>query len=73
MPVEREQAATLEDPIDDGLGEILVVKNATPGGRRLVRGEDHRVLAAMAVVDHVKEHVGSVRSVGEVADFIDDE
>jgi hypothetical protein len=71
--VEGQQAAALQDPIDDSLGEVLVVKDAAPSVRRLVRGEDHRVLAAVPVVDHMEEHVGGVRSVGEVADFIDDE
>jgi len=72
-PVEGQQATALEDPIDDGLGKIFVVKHAAPSGCRLVGGEDHRVLAAMTVVDHVEEHVGGVCSVGKVADFIDDE
>ncbi len=71
--VEGEKSAAFEDAVDDGLGEVLVVEHSPPGASRLVGGEDHRALAAVAVVDDVEEHVRRVGAVGEVADFIDDE
>lgn len=71
--VESEQSATLEDAVDDGECEIVIVQHTSPGGERLVRGKDHGALAPVAVVDDVKEHVGSVHTVGEVADFVNDE
>ena len=69
-PVEGEQASALEDAIDDGLGEVVIVEHAAPGVERLVGGEDHRALAAVAIVDHVEEHVGRVGAVGEVSDLV---
>ena len=69
--VESEQAAAFEDAIDDGLGEVFVVEHAPPGAQGLVGREDHGTLAAMAVVDDVKEHVGRVGAVGEIADLVD--
>ncbi len=69
-PVESEDPTPLEDAVDDGLGEVLVVQDAAPGTEGLVGGEDHRALAAVPVVDHMEEHVGGVGAVGEVADLV---
>jgi hypothetical protein len=71
--IEAEQAATLEDAIDYRIGEIIVVEDVAPAVGVLVRGEEHRAAADVALVDHVVEHVGSVVAVGEVADLVDDE
>jgi hypothetical protein len=71
--IKGEEPAALEDAIDDGLGEIFVVKDAAPGSESLICGEDHRPLAAMTIVDHVEEHVCGVGAIGEVADLIHDE
>ncbi len=71
--VEREKATSLEDAVDDGLGEVVVMEDLPPSGGGLVGREDHRALAAMAVVDHVEEHVCRVGAVGQVTDLIDDE
>lgn len=71
--VEREQATPVEDPVDDSGAEVLVMKNAAPGLRRLVRGEDHRALLEVARVDDVEEHVRGVGPVGEVADLVANE
>lgn len=49
------------------------MEHAAPGGHGFVGREDHGALAAMPIVDDVKEHVGRIRTVGEVADFIDHE
>src|SRR2546427_12459338 len=70
-PIELEPATPLQDAIDDGLGEILVVEHAAPGIGMLVAGEDHRAAAAMAGVDDVVEHVGRVGAVGEIADLVE--
>ena len=71
--VKREQTAALEDAVDNGEGEVFVVQHAPPGIERFVRREDHRALVPMAIVDDVKEHVGSVRAVGKIPDFVDDQ
>ena len=73
-PVETQHAAALEDAVDDGLGEIVVVEHGAPGGlRRLVGGEDHRASADVALVDDVVQDVRRVGAVREVADLVDDE
>ena len=65
----RDDAAALEDPVEDGFGEVGVVQDAPPELERLVGGEDHGAPAAVALVDDMEENVGGVGSVGEVADF----
>src|SRR4030095_10034927 len=71
--VEGEEASPLEDAIDDGLRQVLVMEDAPPGADWLVRGEDHRALPTMPVVDYVEEHVRRIGTVGEIPDFVDDE
>ncbi len=51
--VEAEVAASLEDSIDDCLGEIVVMENRAPASRVLVCREDHRPLSNVPVVDHM--------------------
>jgi hypothetical protein len=73
------RAAKVEDPtafqdaIDDGLREVGVVEDGSPGGERFVGGEDHRLVMQVAVVDDMEEKIGGVVSDREVADLIDDE
>jgi hypothetical protein len=72
-PVEAEEPSALEDAVDDGLSEVLVVEHLSPSVRRLVGGEDHRALAAVTVVDDMEEHVRRVGSVGQITDLVYDE
>jgi hypothetical protein len=72
-PVEREQASSLEDAIDDGLCEIVVMEHTPPGGERLVGREDHGPLLPMPIVDNVKRACWRRRTVGEIADLVDDQ
>ena len=71
--IEAEDPAALEDAVDDGCGQVGVVEHAAPGLERLVRREDHRATAQVAVVHDVEEYVGRVASVGEIADLVDHE
>jgi hypothetical protein len=71
--VESEQATAFEDPINDGVGEVLVVQDGAPGLGVLVGGEDHGALADMAIVDDMEQDVGGFAAVGEVAHLVDDE
>lgn len=71
--IQGEQSAALEDAIEDGLCEVVVVEHVAPGGQRLVGREDHRPLLPVPIVDDVEEHVGGVGPVREVAHFVDDE
>ena len=43
--VETKEPAALEDAVDDGVGEVVIVKDVAPSSRVLVRGEDHRATA----------------------------
>ena len=71
--IEGEETAPLEDPVDDGLGEVFVVKDSPPCAKRLVGREDHGASAAMTLVDHVEEHVRRVGTVGQIAHLVDDQ
>src|SRR6266699_901817 len=69
--IELDYAASLENPVDDRVSEILVVQHVAPRGERFVGGEDHRALLPMAIVDDMEEHVCSIGPVGEVPHFVD--
>ena len=69
--VEREQPSALEDAIDNGVGQVVVMQHVSPSRERFVRGEEHGLLPAMPVVDDVKEHVGGIRAVGQISHFVD--
>jgi hypothetical protein len=71
--VEGEESTAFEDAVDDGLSEVLVVKNFSPGGGWFVGSEDHGTLVSMSVVDDVEEHIGGVGTVSQVTDLVDDE
>jgi hypothetical protein len=70
--IEREHAATLEDPIDDSMCQILIVEHTAPAGERLVGREDHRTLLPMTIIDDVEEHVRRVGAVREIAHLVAD-
>ena len=68
-----EQATALEDAIDDGGSEVIVVQYGTPVVGMLVRGEDHRAHCVIALGHDVVEDVGRVGTVGQVADLVADQ
>ena len=64
----------VQDAIDDGVGQVVIVEDVAPlGAGRLVGGEDHGLSLGVAVVDDMEEDVGGVWSVVEVADLVDHE
>jgi hypothetical protein len=71
--VEFEVSTALEYPVDDGVSQILVVKNPSPGIQGFVGSKDHRFFLLMAFVDDMEEDVGCIGAIGEVADLVDDE
>lgn len=71
--VEPEEAAALQDAVDDGGSEVLVVEDLAPNVEGLVGGEDHRATLEVPLVDDVVEDVGRLVAVGEVADLVDHE
>ena len=72
--VQERQATVLKHAVDDGLGEVMVVQDIAPcGERRLVGSEQHRAATLMAFVDDVEQDVGGIGSVGQIANFVDDQ
>ncbi len=71
--VQREESAALEDAIDDGKCEIVIMEHAAPSGERFVGGEDHRSAAFMAIVDDVEEHVRGIGAVRQIPHLVDDQ
>jgi hypothetical protein len=66
-------AAVLEDAVEDGLGEVGMMEDMTRGGKRLVRGEEHKLAAKVAAVDHLEDAVDGVVGEREVAELVDDD
>ena len=71
--IEREEPTALEDAVDNRVREVFIMQHAAPLVQRFIRGEDHRALLPMPIVDDMKEHVRGVGAAREIADFIDDE
>ena len=72
-PAQFQVTPPFEDAIEDGFGEIGIVQHASPRPERLVGGEDHWAVMQVAVIDDLKEDVGGVGPIAEVADLVDDE
>ena len=70
---ERDDAATREDGVEDGFGEIGVLQDAAPALERLVDGKDHGTPAAVTLVDDIEKDVGGAGAVGKVSDLVNDE
>jgi len=68
--IELDHSAALEQAVDDGLGEVWVVKYCAPSLEGLVGGDDHRALLQVPLVDDVKEDVGGVAAVREIAELV---
>src|SRR2546429_268269 len=60
--IEVDEASTLQDSIQNGGRQILVVQHLSPRAERLVRGEDHRPLLEVAMVHHMVQHIGGIGS-----------
>jgi hypothetical protein len=69
--VKGQHTPTLEDPVDDGVREVLVVEHAAPDRQGFVRREDHGPLLPVPIIDDVEEHIGGVGPIREGADFVD--
>ena len=64
--------SALEDAIDDGFGEVVIVEHGTPLFELLVGREDHGSVLQVPLVDDMEQHVRRVGAVGEVSDLVDD-
>jgi hypothetical protein len=72
-PIEAKQPPSVLDPIDDRIGQIVVIEHRAPALRMLVRREEHRARLDVPLVDHVEQYVGGGVAVGQIADLVDDE
>ena len=68
-----DKASTLQDTIQDRGRKVFIVQHLSPFAERLISGKDHRSFSQMAIIDDVKQDVGSILSIGQIADFIDDQ
>lgn len=66
-------SAPFEHAIEDRLREVSIMEKLAERRQGFAGGEDHGSVAEIAIVDDPVEHVGGVRSVALVAEFVDDE
>lgn len=64
---DRDDAATLEDAVRYGFGEVRVVQHTARLLERLGGHEGHRSGALVTLADHMEEDVGGVGAVGAIA------
>ena len=62
--IEVDKASALKDAIQDGGRQIFVMQNLSSFAERLIRGEDHRSFSQVAIVDHMKQNIGGIGTVG---------
>src|SRR5690606_23801503 len=65
--------ASLEEPIEDGLGKIGIMQYLTERGQRLVGGDEDRSALQVPNADDAEEDVGGIRGVALVPEFVDDQ
>ena len=68
---ELDVAAALEDAVEECFGEVGIMEHMTPGGKRLVGGEEQGLAGEVAFVDDLEEDVGGVVLQAEISDLID--
>ncbi len=66
-------ATTLEDAIEDGLSQVGIMQDDTPGCKWLVGGKDDGLAVEVALVDDLEEHVCGVVGEAEIANLVDHE
>ena len=69
-PFQADDAPALEDAVDDGLGQVVVVQGRASVIERLVGGEQVAAVLDAAGVDEMEQDVGGVGSAAEVAEFV---
>ena len=70
--VELDEPAVVDQPVDDGRGELVVAEHGAPLAELDVRGHDHAPLL-VAVAHHLEEQPRSLYVQGHVAEFVQDE
>src|SRR2546422_7548216 len=71
--IEANEPSALQDAVEDGGRQILVVEHLPPFIQRLIGSEDHGPFAQVAVVHHMGKKVGGGLRVGQVADLVNDQ
>jgi hypothetical protein len=59
-----DKASALQDAIQDGGCQVFIVQHLSPLAERLVGGKDHRSFSQVAIVDHMKQNIGGIGTVG---------
>src|SRR2546426_3594702 len=70
--IEANEPSALQDAVEDGGRQILVVEHLPPFIQRLIGSEDHGPFAQVAVVYHMEKKGGGVLRIGQVADLLND-
>ena len=72
-PFQYDDAAALEDAVQDGLGQVVVMQRGAPVLERLVGGEQQRTPLQAAGVDDVEQDIGGVGAAAERAELVHDQ
>lgn len=59
-----DEASTFQDSIQDSGRQVLVVQHLSPLAERLISGKDHRSFSQVAIIDHMKQNIGRIGTVG---------
>ena len=63
-PIERDKASALEDAIQDGGRQVVVMQHLSPLAEWFIGGKDHGSFSQVAMVDHMKQNIGGIGAVG---------
>ena len=72
-PSELDVSSALEDAVEECFGEVWIMEDMTPCGKRLVGREEQGFAGEVAFVDDLEEHVGGVILEAEISDLVDHE
>ena len=70
--MESDDAAVVDDAVDDGGGHVAVAEHVAPSAELEVRGEDD-ASPFVAVGDDLEQEPGAVDVDGQVSELVDDE
>src|SRR2546425_8455694 len=71
--IEANEPSALQDAVEDGGRQILVVEHLPPFIQRFIGSEDHGPFAQVAVVHHMGKNVGGGLRLGQVAGLVNDQ
>src|SRR3989442_15613796 len=71
--IEANEPSALQDAVEDGGRQILVVEHLPPFIQRLIGSEDHGPFAQVAVFYHIEKNDGGGRRIGAGAALVNDQ